>query len=83
MDQNREQRQNEYVPDEVEDAVDVPPPGTPDNSNPDAAADAPNPPPDAEKLPDGNMVGPDNIREGRVGGVLGGPNQSQGEGQGG
>ena len=27
-------------------------------------------------------VGNDNIREGRVGGVMGGPRQSQGEGQG-
>jgi hypothetical protein len=33
--------------------------------------------------PDGQPIGPDNIREGRVGGVMGGPNQSQGEGQGG
>jgi hypothetical protein len=28
-------------------------------------------------------VGNDNIREGRVGGVMGGPRQSQGQGQGG
>jgi hypothetical protein len=28
-------------------------------------------------------VGPDNIREGRVGGVMGGPHQQQGQGQGG
>jgi hypothetical protein len=65
MDQNREQRQNEYVPDEAEDMVD------PENVA------------DADTLPDGNQVGADNIREGRVGGVMGGPNQQQGEGQGG
>lgn len=33
--------------------------------------------------PDGQPIGPDNIREGRVRGTMGGPNQSQGEGQGG
>jgi len=31
----------------------------------------------------GEPVGRDNIREGRVGGVLGGPHPSQGQGQGG
>ena len=31
----------------------------------------------------GERVGRDNIREGRVGGVMGGPRQQQGEGQGG
>jgi hypothetical protein len=31
----------------------------------------------------GEPVGRDNIREGRVGGVLGGPHQQQGQGQGG
>jgi hypothetical protein len=31
----------------------------------------------------GEPVGRDNIREGRVGGVMGGPHQSQGQGQGG
>lgn len=36
-----------------------------------------------ERLPDGNYVGPDNIREGNVGGVIGGPHQQGGEGQGG
>jgi hypothetical protein len=65
MDQNREQRQNEYVPDEAEDKVDPEQIG------------------DADTLPDGNEVGANNIREGRVGGVMGGPNQQQGEGQGG
>ena len=65
MDQNREQRQNEYVPDEAEDAVD-----------PEQIAGT-------DTLPDGNEVGANNIREGRVGGVMGGPNQQQGEGQGG
>ena len=74
---------NSIVPDEIEDAVDVPPPGTADNSDSAAADDAPNPPADDDTLPDGNQVGADNIREGRVGGVMGGPNQSQGEGQGG
>ena len=37
----------------------------------------------AETGPDGQPVGPENIREGRVRGIMGGPNQSQGEGQGG
>ena len=36
-----------------------------------------------ETGPDGQPIGPDNIREGRVRGVMGGPNQQQGEGQGG
>lgn len=36
-----------------------------------------------ESGPDGQPIGPDNIREGRVRGVMGGPNQQQGEGQGG
>jgi hypothetical protein len=30
-----------------------------------------------------DLAGTDNIREGRVGGVMGGPRQAQGEGQGG
>ena len=33
--------------------------------------------------PDGEPVGPDNIREGTVGGVMGGPHRQGGEGQGG
>jgi len=33
--------------------------------------------------PDGQPIGPDNIREGRVRGTMGGPNQTQGEGRGG
>jgi len=33
--------------------------------------------------PDGQPVGPDNIREGTVRGTMGGPNQQEGEGQGG
>jgi hypothetical protein len=48
--------------------------------------DAPvQPPSDPESGvgPDGQPIGPDNIREGRVRGTMGGPNQSQGEGQGG
>lgn len=36
-----------------------------------------------ERLSDGNYVGPDNIREGNVGGVIGGPHQQGGEGGGG
>ena len=36
-----------------------------------------------ETGPDGQPIGRDNIREGRVRGVMGGPNQQQGEGQGG
>ena len=40
-------------------------------------------PGEAEILPDGNIVGEDNIREGRVGGVIGGPHQQGGEGGGG
>jgi hypothetical protein len=36
-----------------------------------------------ESGPDGQPVGPDNIRDGTVKGVMGGPNQTQGEGQGG
>jgi hypothetical protein len=39
--------------------------------------------PQGETGPDGQPIGPDNIREGRVRGVMGGPNQQQGEGQGG
>jgi hypothetical protein len=38
---------------------------------------------DPNTNPDGQPIGADNIREGRVGGVMGGPNQQQGEGQGG
>lgn len=37
----------------------------------------------AESGPDGQPIGPDNIRDGTVRGVMGGPNQTQGEGQGG
>jgi len=33
--------------------------------------------------PDGQPIGPDNIRDGHVRGLMGGPNQTQGEGQGG
>jgi len=40
-------------------------------------------PPEGDRLPDGNLVGADNIRDGRVGGVIGGPHQQGGEGQGG
>ena len=36
-----------------------------------------------EVAPDGEPVGPDNIREGTVGGVMGGPHRQGGEGQGG
>lgn len=36
-----------------------------------------------QQLPDGNYVGEDNIREGNVGGVMGGPHQQGGHGQGG
>lgn len=36
----------------------------------------------AERGPDGQPIGPDNIREGTVRGLMGGPNQTQGEGQG-
>ena len=36
-----------------------------------------------ERLADGNYVGEDNIREGHVGGVIGGPHQQGGEGGGG
>lgn len=32
--------------------------------------------------PDGQPIGADNIREGTVGGIMGGPNQSEGQGQG-
>ena len=39
--------------------------------------------PQGETGPDGQPIGSDNIREGRVRGVMGGPNQQQGEGQGG
>jgi len=39
--------------------------------------------PDLDRLPDGNFVGEDNIRQGRVGGVMGGTHQQGGEGQGG
>ena len=40
-------------------------------------------PPGAERMPDGQPVGADNIRDGTVRGLMGGPNQTQGEGQGG
>lgn len=36
-----------------------------------------------ERAPDGQPVGADNIRDGTVGGVMGGPNRQQGQGQGG
>jgi hypothetical protein len=39
--------------------------------------------PDVELGPDGQPIGPDNIREGKVRGTLGGPHQAEGEGQGG
>jgi hypothetical protein len=39
--------------------------------------------PQGQTGPDGQPIGSDNIREGRVRGVMGGPNQQQGEGQGG
>jgi hypothetical protein len=39
--------------------------------------------PQAEVGPDGQPIGPDNIREGSVRGVMGGPHQQGGEGQGG
>ena len=38
---------------------------------------------DGEVGPDGQPIGPENIREGTVRGTMGGPNQTQGEGQGG
>jgi hypothetical protein len=38
---------------------------------------------DVELGPDGQPIGPDNIREGKVRGTLGGPHQTEGEGQGG
>lgn len=41
------------------------------------------PPADVELGPDGQPIGPDNIREGKVRGVMGGPQQQEGEGQGG
>jgi hypothetical protein len=37
----------------------------------------------AESGPDGQPIGADNIRDGTVRGLMGGPNQTQGEGQGG
>ncbi len=37
---------------------------------------------DKEVGPDGQPIGPENIREGTVRGSMGGPNQTQGEGQG-
>ena len=37
----------------------------------------------SEVGPDGNAIGANNILEGRVRDVMGGPNQQQGEGQGG
>ena len=40
-------------------------------------------PGDPTVLPDGNFVGENNIREGRVGGVMGPTHQQGGEGQGG
>jgi hypothetical protein len=36
-----------------------------------------------ERLAHGNFVGEDNIREGHVRGLIGGPHQQGGEGQGG
>ncbi|MDP8905133.1 MAG: hypothetical protein M3N29_07440 [Chloroflexota bacterium] len=36
-----------------------------------------------QRLPNGNYVGEDNIRDGNVGGVIGGPHQQGGQGQGG
>lgn len=68
MDETTNEKRSTYVPDEAEDAID------PTTATPVA---------DGETLPDGQPVGPDNIREGRVRGLMGGPNQQQGEGQGG
>src|SRR6188768_1271228 len=45
--------------------------------------DEPSSPGDPTVLPDGNYVGENNIRDGRVGGVMGPTHQQGGEGQGG
>lgn len=52
-------------------------------SGPGDAAQPPEPTAAAETGPDGQPIGPDNIRDGTVRGTMGGPNQQQGEGQGG
>jgi hypothetical protein len=54
-----------------------------DTTDSDERKDAPQPHDEPDRLPDGNYVGEDNIREGRVGGVIGGPHQQGGEGGGG
>jgi hypothetical protein len=54
-----------------------------DTTDTDERKDPPPPHDEAEQLPDGNYVGEDNIREGRVGGVIGGRHQQGGEGGGG
>lgn len=57
------------------DAMDAEPAGADDKSTGASAGE--------EVGPDGQPIGPDNIRDGTVRGTMGGPNQTQGEGQGG
>ena len=54
-----------------------------DVSNGEPAGDASEQPVETEVGPDGQPIGDDNIRDGTVRGSMGGPNQQQGEGQGG
>jgi hypothetical protein len=61
-------------------------PAEPSLHDPDAlepTADVPLDDADADRQPDGSYVGEDNIREGRVGGVMGSTHQQGGQGQGG
>lgn len=60
------------------DATDAEPDAT--DGEPDRTDAQPN---STEIGPDGQPIGPDNIRDGTVRGTMGGPNQTQGEGQGG
>ena len=53
------------------------------SATPDAEEAAPAQSDEPEVGPDGQPIGEDNIRDGTVRGTMGGPNQTQGEGQGG
>lgn len=60
--------------------------GQPDSDAEEEASENPGmaPAPEGgEAMPDGQPVGANNIRDGKVRGVMGGPSQSQGSGQGG
>jgi hypothetical protein len=57
--------------------------GSGGSTGPPEAPTSPGPADEGAAEDTGDAVGNDNIREGRVGGLMGGPRQSQGQGQGG